>query len=220
MAPNLEPFIDATFPDMKVKGLLSTRANVRQRLAEGAFQTGRGETVLTDGVLEGPAAPDYITAVLPGLKLTQYYFNRMSNDFVNKENGDTDNRMIFEGKTYDIYLFGASRATGEIEYELGVDLSVSLGSKVLTRGLDQGKLPLMYFTGRIKNSKYAERNVRYVLPHEFAYDVFVRRNLLLQLIARIGEKPPDIPRPPVVPPEKTRARPGVAAATSDQTPAP
>jgi len=207
MADNMRPFIDTTFPGMKVYGTLSTRATVTQVLAENTFPGGRGETILTDGVLEGPAAPDYITRVLPGLKLTQYRFNRVSNDFENKANGDVDNRMIFQGKAYDIYLFGVSHADGKVDYSLGVDLLVSLGSKVLTRDMDQGKLPLMYYTGRIKGTAYAEGPfLRYVLPHEFAYDVFVRRNLLLQLFSRIGEKPPEIPKPPVVPSEKSRIK--------------
>jgi hypothetical protein len=206
MAANLKPFIDTTFPGMQVFGTLTTRAALMQVLAEKTFPAGRGETILTDGILEGPGAPEYITSVLPGLKLTQYRFNRMSNDFENKENGDTDNRMIFQGKAYDIYIFGVTRADGQVEYSLGVDLSVSLGSKVLSRTLDQGKLPLMYYTGRIKGTRYAEGPfIRYVLPHEFAYDVFVRRNLLLQLISKIGEKPPPIPQPPVVPKDPRRA---------------
>jgi len=206
MAANLKPFIDTTFPGMQVFGSLTTRATLTLVLAEKTFPAGRGETILTDGILEGPGAPEYITSVLPGLKLTQYRFNRMSNDFENKENGDTDNRMIFQGKSYDIYIFGVTRADGQIEYSLGVDLSVSLGSKVLSRTLDQGKLPLMYYTGRIKGTRYAEGPfIRYVLPHEFAYDVFVRRNLLLQLISKIGETPPPIPKPPVVPKDPRRA---------------
>ena len=202
MADNLRPFIDTTFPGMQISGTLSMRANRVRRLAEGAHATGRGEIVATDGLLEGPAAPEYIQRVLPGLKLTQYRFNRMSNLFENKENGDTDNRMIFDGRSYDIYIFGDTHPDGRVEYTLGVDLSVSLGSKVISRTLDQGKLPLLYYTGRIVGAQFAERNVRYVLPHEFAYDVFVRRNLLLQVIHRIGEKPPEIRRPLVVPPGK------------------
>jgi hypothetical protein len=201
---NLRPFIDTTFPGMKVKGTISTRNSVTQRLAEKTFGVGRGETILTDGVLEGPAAPDYITAILPGLKMTQYYFSRMSNDFENKANGDVDNRMLFEGKSYDIYIFGVTRADGRVDYQSGVDLSLSLGSKVLTRTLDQGKLPLLNFTGRIVGAQFAELRPQFVLPHEFAYDVFVRRNLLVQLIRRLGETPPKIERPPVVPNVKPR----------------
>ena len=208
MADNLKPFIESTFPGMQVFGKVSQRVSTTQVLAEGSFPKGRGETTLNDGVLRGPGAPDYITAVLPGLKLTEYPFRRMTDDFENKGNGDIDNRMIFEGKAYDVYIFGISHADGKVEYSLGVDLLVSLGSKVLTRSLDQGKLPLMYYTGRIKGTAYAEGPfIRYVLPHEFAYDVFVRRNLLLQLVSKIGEKPPEIPKPPVVPSEKTRIKP-------------
>ncbi|MCX5654359.1 MAG: hypothetical protein NTY65_06900, partial [Planctomycetota bacterium] len=207
MADNLKPFVELTFPGMQVFGTVSQRVNTTQVLAEGSFPKGRGETTLNNGLLRGPGAPDYITAVLPGLKLSEYPFRRMTDDFENKGNGDIENRMIFEGKSYDVYIFGTSHADGKVDYSLGVDLLVSLGSKVLTRSLDQGKLPLMYYTGRIKGTAYAEGPfIRYVLPHEFAYDVFVRRNLLLQLVSRIGEKPPEIPRPPVVPSEKSRIK--------------
>ena len=207
MADNLKPFIDTTFPGMTVSGMVSTRASMTQRLTEKSNPAGRGETVLTDGVLEGPAAPDYITAVLPHLKMTQYQFTRMSNEFENKANGDVDNRMIFAGRGYDIYIFGITRADGQINYQVGVDLSVSLGSKAIGRTLDSGKLPLMNYTGRIRGSKYVELYPRYVLPHEFAYDVFVRRNLLVQLIRRLGETPPRIERPPVVPDLNSRTPP-------------
>jgi hypothetical protein len=206
MADNLKPFVELTFPGMQVFGKVSQRVSTTQVLAEGSFPKGHGETILNDGVLRGPGAPDYITAVLPGLKLTEYPFRRMTDDFENLGNGDIDNRMIFEGKAYDVYIFGISRADGQVEYSLGVDLLVSLGSKVLTRSLDQGKLPLMYYTGRIKGTAYAEGPfIRYVLPHEFAYDVFVRRNLLVQLASKLGEKPPEITKPPVVP-EKSRIK--------------
>ncbi len=195
MAENLKPFIDTTFPGMQVSGTLSTRATITRRLEKGARTIGRGETVLTDGLLEGPAAPEYITGLLPGLKLTQYRFNRMSNVFENCPNGDVDNRMLLDGKSYDLYIFGVTHPDGRTSYQMGVDLSVSL---------DQGKLPLMNYTGRIVGSQFAEQQVSYVLPHEFAYDVFVRRNVLLQLIRSIGEKEPEIKRPLVAPQEEGR----------------
>ena len=208
MDENLDPFIDTTFPGLKVFGTLSTRATRTQRLAEGAYGVGQGETVLTEGVLEGPAAPDYMTRLLPGLKLTRYAFNRMSNVFVNKPNGDTQNRMLFDGKAYNVFIFGVSHPNGETRYTLGVDLLVGLQSDVISRTLDQGKLPLMHYWGRLVGSSFAEREVSYVLPHEFAYDVFIRRNLLLELIRSIGEKEPEIRKPTVLPKEEHRATPG------------
>lgn len=210
MAENLKPFIDTTFPGMEVVGTLSTRASTERRLAEGAHPVGRSETVLTDGVLRGPGAPEYMTRLLPGLKLTEFAFNRMSNVSEQKPNGDVDNRMLFDGKAYDVYIFGVTRADGHTAYTLGVDLSVSLGSKVISRTLDQGKLPLMHYTGRIVGSQFAEQQVSYVLPHEFAYDVFIRRNLLLQLIRSLGQKEPEIERPVAVPKETVSAMPNVA----------
>ena len=201
MGENLKPFIDRTFPGMQVFGRFTHTEVLTQELAEGSVPLGRGETVLTDGLLEGPGAPDYITALLPGLRLTTYRFNRMSNVFEHQPNGDVENRMIFDGQQYDIFMFGVSHADGTIKYTLGVDLSVSLGSQVWSRTLDQGKIPLMYYTGRIVGTQYVPPGpeIAYILPHELAYDVFVKRNLLFQLLAHLGEKPPDLGNPPPPP---------------------
>ena len=215
MDENLEPFIDTTFPGMKVFGTLSTRATRTQRLAEGAHHVGEGETVLTDGLLEGPAAPDYMTAILPGLKLTRYEYNRMSNVFENRPDGVTDNRMLFDGKAYDLFIFGLSYPDGRTRYTMGVDLLLSLGAEV-SRTLDQGKLPLMHYNGRIVGKAFAEREIAYFLPHEFAYEVFLKRSLLLNLIRSLGRPEPDIPKPDVVPMEERRPESGLAEPRSTE----
>ena len=207
MAENLKPFIDTTFPGMKVFGTLSTRATRMQPLAAGAHPVGRSETVLTDGVLDGPGAPDYITNLLPGLKLTRYHFNRMTNVSEQRPDGVTDNRMLFDGKAYDLFIFGVTHPDGRTRYTLGVDLLLSLGSEAISRTLGQGKLPLMHYNGRIVGSEFAERDIAYVLPHEFAYDVFLRRNLLLELIRSLGRPEPKIEKPLVVPREERRIEP-------------
>jgi len=209
MGDNLKPFIDRTFPGMEVFGRFTHTEAMWQELAAGSVPVGRGETVLVDGLLRGPAAPDYITNLLPGLRLTTYHFKRMSNVFEHVPNGDTENRMIFDGQQYDIFMFGVTRAGGAIDYTLGVDLSVSLGSKVWSRTLDQGKIPLMHYTGRIVGARYVPPGpeISYVLPHELAYDLFIRRNLLFQLLAHLGEKPPDLGQPPP-PPGRTEGGPG------------
>ena len=209
MGDNLKPFIDRTFPGMEVFGQFTHTEALTQELVKGSVPVGRGETVLTDGLLKGPGAPDYVTNLLPGLRLTTYRFKRMSNVFEHMPNGDTENRMIFDGQQYDIFMFGVTRPDGTINYTLGVDLSVSLGSKVWSRTLDQGKIPLMHYTGRIVGTQYVPPGpeISYVLPHELAYDLFIRRNLLFQLLAHLGEKPPDLGNPPP-PPGRSPTNPG------------
>jgi len=211
MEDNLRPFIDHTFPGMQVYGTLSTTQSMTQELAEGAVPVGQGETILTDGLMVGPAAPDYVTSVFPGLALSEYRFNKMSNVFRNLKNGDVENRMIFDGRTYDVFIFGTSHPEGpnviRTSYTLGIDLSVSLGSKVWSRDLDQGKIPLLTYTGRIVGTQYAEQNIEYVLPHQLAWDVFIRRNLVIQLVKSLGRKPPDLHRPPVGPDERPKTAP-------------
>ncbi len=202
MQENLKPFIESTFPGMQVFGKVTQRNSNTRSLVGKAYAKGHGETELTDGLLEGPSAPDYITAVLPNLKWTQYRFNRMVSHFTDKGNGDVDNQMTFYGKDYDAFIFGTSKADGHVQYTVGVDLTASLGLKESSQPL--GKLPLMYYTGRIVGSKFAEMNIRYLLPHEFAYEAFVRHNLVEQLFIRRGELPPRLEPPPAAPIPATR----------------
>ena len=79
--------------------------------------------------------------------MNQYRFNRMVSKFEDKGNGDVDNQMTFYGKDYNVYIFGTTRADGRIQYTAGVDLALSLGLKESSQPL--GKLPMMYYTGRI-----------------------------------------------------------------------
>ncbi len=201
MAENLRPFVETMFPGMEVTGSLSQKQAFQQALEAGSHPVGQGETVLVTGLLRGPAAPDYVTHLFPGLKLTTYRFREMSNVFENEPGGTVRNRMIFDGEDYDIYIFGHTEADGTFVYTLGVDLSLSLGSETWTRTLEQGKIPLMRYSGRIEGTAYAERDIRYVLPHELAYDVFVEKSLLVQLIKSLGHKPPDLSKPPELPEE-------------------
>jgi hypothetical protein len=198
---NLKPLIELTFPALECQGHVTQRESKIVPLGGTGHAVGRGETVLLDGNLKGQAAPDYMLRLFPGLKLTTYHYNKMSNEFELQEDGTVQNRMIFDGKSYDIFIFGQTSADGTIRYTLGVDLSVSLGSQVWSRTLDQGKVPLMVYTGRIVGKKFAELDIRYTAPHELAYDVFVKRNLVVKLLTSLGEKPPDLSKPPALPQE-------------------
>jgi hypothetical protein len=200
MQDNLKPFIETTFPGMTVYGKVSQRNSNTRSLTGNAWPTGQGETVLVDGLLVGPAAPDYITRILPRLAMNEYRFNKMVSKFKDLGNGDVENQMTFYGKEYNVYIFGVSKADGHVNYTAGVDLGLSLGLKESSQPL--GKLPMMYYTGRIVGTKFAELNVRYLLPHEFAYESFVRRGLVEQLFMQKGELPPLLqpPSPPPPPP--------------------
>jgi hypothetical protein len=85
----------------------------------------------------------------------------------------------------------------------------------VSRTLDQGKLPLMHYNGRIVGKAFAERDISYVLPHELAYDVFLRRNLLLKLIRSLGRPEPEIRKPDVVPREERRPESDLAEPRAD-----
>lgn len=200
---NVIPIISRTFPGLECTGSVSTRETKRQRLEDGAWPEGHGETVLVEGRLVGPGAPPHIQRVFPGLKLTTYNYKKMVNRYKMEEDGTVENRMIFDGKQYDIYIFGYSERDGRFRYELGVEMGLGLNSETWTRDLDQGKVPLMIYWGRMdtEEARYAEQNIRYVRPDELLHDVLVKRSLLLKLFQRMGKKPPDIPEPPDWPEE-------------------
>ena len=72
---NLKPFINRTFPGMQVNGTLTTRATRTQPLAAGTHPVGGGETILTDGLLQGPSAPDYVTADRKSTRLNSSHYS-------------------------------------------------------------------------------------------------------------------------------------------------
>jgi len=193
---NIKPQIDALFPRLVCTGKVSTFETKRVRMETGAIPVGHGENTLIEGTLSGPSAPEYMQKLFPGLKLTTYAYKKMSNVYELQADGTIQNRMIFDGRDYDIYLFGYTKADGSFEYTLGIDLSVSLGSETWSRELDQGKVPLLVYTGRIVGKQFAEQYIRYVRPDELAYDVFIKRSLLIKLFQRLGKKPPDLSQPP------------------------
>jgi hypothetical protein len=201
---NVIPIISRTFPGLECTGSVSTRETKRQRLEDGAWPEGHGETVLVEGRLVGPGAPPHIQRIFPGLKLTTYNYKKMVNRYKMEEDGTVENRMIFDGNQYDIYIFGYSERDGRFRYELGVEMGLGLNSETWTRDLDQGKVPLMIYWGRMdtEEARYAEQNIRYVRPDELLHDVLVKRSLLLKLFQRMGKKPPDIPEPPDWPEEE------------------
>ncbi len=201
--PNVIPIISKTFPGLECTGSVSTRETKRQRLEEGAWPVGHGETVLVEGRLVGPGAPEYVQRVFPGLKLTTYNYKKMVNRYKLEADGTVQNRMIFDGMQYDIYIFGYSRHDGKFRYELGVELGLGLKSETWTRDLDQGKVPLMIYWGEMYLDRpgYKTQEIRYVRLDELLHDVLVKRGLLVKLFERMGKKPPDIPEPPDWPDE-------------------
>lgn len=189
--PEIQPLINHQFPDMVVKGHINQVYDARRRLfasaASPSYPVGSTLFEAFNGTMSGQAAPKWLTDLIPGLNMTTYKFERMQSIGQLLADGRADNRMLFEGSPYALYIDGSTEADGAAVYTLGVDLMNSLQRGRAVRRLEQGRVPIMEFSGHIIDSAWHNLQVRFKLPHEVAYDVLLRRNLLLRLLDRSGE---------------------------------
>ena len=114
----LAPMVEAEFPGMEVSGTISEEkaltGSVECLLSDGpCYWAGTGSTECTDGVLYGPGGPGWMIKVFPGLKLVEYQWERMRNEYECFSDGLKNNEMLFTGAKYDIYIKGTSRAIRE-----------------------------------------------------------------------------------------------------------
>lgn len=204
--PQIQPLIEVLFPDMTVTGKVTQVQQVTQRMFTTAGQpnhpVGVSLFAATKGKLTGPGAPEWLTNLLPGLKLTTYAFEKMESVSRLQADGRADNLMLFDGSPYAIYIDGYTLADGTADYTLGVDLFNSIERGEGFQRLEQGWVPLMRYSGRIADSRWQQREVEFKLPHEVAYEVFLKRNLLTKLLQKRGETrrpnfdPYDFDQPP------------------------
>lgn len=192
----VQPIIEAFFPGMVVNGFVTMREVNHQKLlpdpGDPNWPTGSGEIIFESGMLKGQAGPDWMVKVFPGLKLTEYRFVRMHDWFTLSADGETQHHMIFEGESYDIYMIGTThRGTGEASYTVGVDLLASLDSKTWSVELHQGKIPLMYVSGRIENRELKDARYNMVAPTTALWQMLFRNNILYRgVIERALKKKP------------------------------
>jgi len=188
----IAPLIRQLFPDMTVRGTVSQTHQVEARLFATAdrpnYAVGLSQFEATDGTLTGPAAPDWMTGLLPGLKLTTYHFRKMESLSRLRPDGRVENMMLFDGSPYAMYISGHTDADGTADYTLGADLFNSLEQDEPLRQLEQGRVPLLVYAGRIADSQWVNQTVSYKLPHEVAWEVFLQRNLLYKLLRQSGDR--------------------------------
>lgn len=189
----LAPLIAKLFPNMTIAGkadqvyeakvpLFATRDRSR-------FPVGVSRFAATKGEMIGPAAPQWLTGLLPGLKLTRYEFTRMESITDLKASGRAESFMFFEGAgVYSVYIEGYTEPDGTARYTLGVDLFNSLDRDEEFRKLEQGLVPLLVYEGRIVDSQWVEQTVRFETPAQVASEVLFKRSLLVKLLEKGGEK--------------------------------
>lgn len=180
---NVQPIVEAFFPGITLYGHVTMRESNQQKLlprpGEPNWTTGKGEIIFEDGMLVGQAGPDWMAKIFPGLKLTQYRFKQMHNWFTLTDDGRANHHMIFEGQSYDVYMIGYThRGTGQARYTVGVDLLASMDSKTWSVDLRQGKIPLMYVSGRIENRTLKDASFTMVPPPVALFQMLIRDNIL------------------------------------------
>ncbi len=204
--PGLEALVVQLFPNMTINGhgaqTYRGLEHLFQVAGQPSFTVGTSYFEATEGTISGPAAPDWLTNLLPGLKLSIYKFGRIKSYSSLKADGSTENDMLFDGTPYCLRIMGKSKADGRTEYLLAVDLFNGVQHATLSRDLQQGIVPILRYTGWIQKGEWKDMDIEFLLPHEVAYEVFLKRNLLYQLLEQRGESrrpdfsPYDMTKPP------------------------
>jgi hypothetical protein len=189
----LGPIIAKLFPNMSIAGKADQVYEARVPLFatedRPKVPVGISRFAATKGEMVGPAAPEWLTGLLPGLKLARYEFTRMESITDLKASGRAESFMFFEGPgVYSVYIEGYTELDGKASYTLGVDLFNSLDRDEEFRKLEQGLVPLLVYEGRIVDSKWAEQTVRFKTPAQVAHEVLFKRSLLVKLLEKGGEK--------------------------------
>jgi len=146
---SLRVMVESEFPGLEVTGTISEKKDMRVALGDvlagGMNWQGSGVTKCLDGTLYGPGGPNWLIKVFPGLKLVEYKWREMINQYDCYPDGSKKNHMLFDGQQYDIYITGLSQpVTQQEQYDavmekLRQDL---LSSRERLARLDEGSLKL------------------------------------------------------------------------------
>lgn len=183
---NMQPQVRKFFPGNTVKGYFSRYENATAPLRDMVacqidpnyplHPVGTGKSVATDGVVEGRAAPKFVTAIFPGLNLTQYDYTRMTGFAEYSPDGTAKNDMVFSGRGYDIYMEGATDPDNIGRYEIGLILLGSPQTPELNHDMKLGRIPILKFKALIKDGKLYNQEVSYPWPTETLGIIFIKNN--------------------------------------------
>jgi hypothetical protein len=109
----LRGIVESEFPGLEVTGTISEKkeltGDLYQILETNQGWQGEGVTQCTQGILLGPGGPGWILRVFPGLKLVAYSWREFTNNFNLSSDGTKENKILFKGETYNIYVDGVSK---------------------------------------------------------------------------------------------------------------
>jgi hypothetical protein len=187
----LQRQLQESFPGNLVAGTLSQHETVRMSLADVIANAldaghplageGEGTTITTDGVVQGRAAPKFVTAVFPGLNLARYQYKKMTSFTTYRPDGSQASDMIFNGRAYDLYMEGTTSAKNLADYEVGLILLSPPQSPEFNHRFRPGRIPVLNVTGRIEDGQLHDVKVSYPLPNETLFTVFLKNNIFYRL---------------------------------------
>ena len=187
----MQPQLARYFPGNTVLGYFNREEKTSQPLRDVVANLldpryvlrpeGSTKTITLDGIVEGRAAPKFVTRLLPGLDLSTYPYRKMTAFAMPRSDGTAVNDMVFEGQAYDVYMEGTTDADNIALYEIGVILLNSPQSAEFNHLYRQGRIPVLKVKARIENGKMYDQEVSFPLPTETAYVVFVRNNVFYRI---------------------------------------
>ncbi|MGB2819702.1 MAG: hypothetical protein WBF17_01875, partial [Phycisphaerae bacterium] len=194
---NIQPQLAKFFPGNTVHGTFSRREKVSAALADvlaGAVdprypfrRVGSGRTVTIDGTTQGRAAPKFVTKIFPGLNLASYHYRKMTAFAEFGPDGVAKNDMVFDGKTYDLYMEGTTDAENIGRYEIGLILLGTPQSAEWNHTYRQGRIPILNFKARIEGGKMHDEEVSYLWPNETLFVIFLKNNIFYRIWLAAGK---------------------------------
>ena len=187
--PSLQPQLAKYFPGNTVEDLFNrteqTTVALRSYLANlmdwryPHRPVGTAETLAVGGFVEGSGAPEFVTAVFPGLNLTKYRYKKMTSFAEFAPDGTAVNDMIFAGDTYNLYMEGQTDPDNFGEYEIGLLLASK--SPHWQHRWKQGRIPVLKFTGLIEGGKIHDQKISYFWPDESLFIMFLKNNIFYRM---------------------------------------
>jgi len=194
---NIQPQLAKFFPGNAVLGTFSREETTTTSLTDFLAaaidprypmrRTGKGKTVAVDGVTQGRAAPKFVTKVFTGLNLAKYRYRKMTVFAEYLADGTAVNDMVFDGKTYDLYIEGTTDAENMGHYEIGLILLGTPQSARWNHVYRQGRIPILDFRARIEGGRMHDERVSYPWPNETLFVIFLKNNLFYRTWLAAGK---------------------------------
>ena len=188
---NIQPQLAKFFPGNTVLGTFSREETTTTSLTDFLAaaidprypmrRTGEGKTIAVDGVTQGRAAPKFVTKVFTGLNLAKYRYRKMTAFAEYLPDGTAVNDMVFDGKTYDLYIEGTTDAENIGHYEIGLILLGTPQSARWNHVYRQGRIPILNFRARIEGGRMHDERVSYPWPNETLFTIVLKNNIFYRL---------------------------------------